>query len=193
MREQHRHECGKGRVDEGTAAVVAAIVGVVAALLGSAVGGLAAVRGAREGAKIAAREQHDLWLRQERRTAYGAIVQAVQRCETELSAIVDHTPDGQVVSAEDADRYRATCVEFVNVTAAQTLLFNLDWVRRANEFRESATHAAAMLDEGMDGGPELRELLTAVRRRGNFLVTLLVGDVQGILFGWSQPGGGDGY
>ncbi|MGW6747626.1 hypothetical protein [Streptomyces sp. NPDC055006] len=64
-------------MDEGKAAVIAAVVGVLGALLGAAIGGIAAVRGARVGAKITAREQHELWLRQERKSTYQTLVAAL--------------------------------------------------------------------------------------------------------------------
>jgi len=68
-------------VDQGWAAVLAAVVGLVGALGGAVAGGYAAIRGAREGAERSARaaleqaarqaqDQHEYWLRQERRAAY---------------------------------------------------------------------------------------------------------------------------
>lgn len=68
-------------MDQGFAAVVAGAMGLVGALGGALAGGYGAVRGAREGADRAAqaameqlrrqsRDQHEQWLRQERRLVF---------------------------------------------------------------------------------------------------------------------------
>jgi hypothetical protein len=89
-------------MDEGMAAVLAAGVGLVGALGGALAGGFAAVKGAREGAERAAqgaleqarqqaRDQHELWLRQERRVEYAAVLTLMREfhdCLTRVTMLI---------------------------------------------------------------------------------------------------------
>ncbi|MEU9125924.1 hypothetical protein AB0C96_39985 [Streptomyces sp. NPDC048506] len=91
-------------MDEGKAALYAAIVGFAAAVIGAAVGGWASWRAARHSADAAvraaveqvkgqAKNEHAHWIRQERLHAYRIVLQActdfmavVQRFETQVLA-----------------------------------------------------------------------------------------------------------
>ncbi|UKY47869.1 hypothetical protein [Streptomyces inhibens] len=65
-------------MDEGKAALYAAIIGFAAAIIGAAVGGWASWRAARHQVVGGAKNEHRHWVRQERRRAYGQVIQAVQ-------------------------------------------------------------------------------------------------------------------
>ncbi|KWT61881.1 hypothetical protein ADL21_11415 [Streptomyces albus subsp. albus] len=77
-------------MDEGSAALYAAIIGFAAAVIGAAVGGLASWRAARHGANAAvqaaihqvtgqAANEHAHWLRQERRHLYVRVIQCFEK------------------------------------------------------------------------------------------------------------------
>ncbi|MEU1553187.1 hypothetical protein ABZ517_10740 [Streptomyces scabiei] len=87
---------------------MAAVVGLVGALGGAITGGYAAIRGAREAAERSARaaleqaawqarDQHEHWLRQERRSAYAELLQDAEDFLMRLADLVTCT-EGQ---AED--------------------------------------------------------------------------------------------
>lgn len=92
-------ELGEGIIlDQGWAALLAAIVGLVGALGGAAAGGYAAIRGAREGAERSARamqeqatqqaqDQFDHWLRLERRTIYIDVLQDADDVQGKLAEL----------------------------------------------------------------------------------------------------------
>ncbi|MFH8470647.1 hypothetical protein [Streptomyces sp. NPDC017991] len=63
-------------MDSGKAAFYAAIIGFAAAVIGAGVGGWASYRGSRHQVIGGARSEHAHWLRQERRLAYGRLIQA---------------------------------------------------------------------------------------------------------------------
>ncbi|MFE3884552.1 hypothetical protein ACFXPQ_16865 [Streptomyces lydicus] len=91
-------------MDEGTAALYAAIIGFTAAIIGAAVGGWASWKAARHSADAAvqvtvkqikgqAANEHAHWVRQERRLAYGEVLRAyaslraaVSRCQRHMIA-----------------------------------------------------------------------------------------------------------
>ncbi|MGC9538051.1 hypothetical protein [Streptomyces sp. UG1] len=85
-------------MDEGTAALIAGLAGLVGALGGAIVGAVAAVRGARIGAEQAAetarqqvRDQasvdHDHWLRQQRLEAYTRFLAGYDDCTKVMQRI----------------------------------------------------------------------------------------------------------
>ncbi|MEU6509358.1 hypothetical protein [Streptomyces sp. NPDC046942] len=98
-----------GSMDQGMAAVVAGLAGMVGALGGAVAGGLAAVRGARLGAETSARAlrqqvqdqaatEHAHWLREQRRVAYAAYIAAAQSARERAFDALD-TPDDTVTDA----------------------------------------------------------------------------------------------
>lgn len=63
-------------MDQGKAALYAAIIGFAAAVIGAGVGGWASYRGSRHQVVGGAKNEHMHWIRQERRLAYGRVIQA---------------------------------------------------------------------------------------------------------------------
>ncbi|WP_146075102.1 hypothetical protein [Streptomyces sp. Ru73] len=96
-------------MDEGIAALVAGVAGMVGALGGAIAGAIGAVKGARVGAERTAeatRQQvldqsaaeHGHWLRQQRQAAYSAHIAAVQKAERAADAVLQsrfEDPDPQ--------------------------------------------------------------------------------------------------
>ncbi|MEV6563753.1 hypothetical protein [Streptomyces kronopolitis] len=85
-------------MDEAHAALYAAIIGFAAAIIGAAVGGWASWRAARHSADAAvraaveqvkgqAKTEHDHWVRQERRRAYGEVTDAFQKLATSMKEL----------------------------------------------------------------------------------------------------------
>lgn len=65
-----------GLMDQGWAAVVAGVVGLVGAIGGAAVGGIAAIWGARQQVRDQADRDHRRWIREERQKAYAQVLEA---------------------------------------------------------------------------------------------------------------------
>ncbi|MFE6743850.1 hypothetical protein [Streptomyces tubercidicus] len=83
-------------MDEGKAALYAAIIGFAAAIIGAAVGGWASWRAARHQVIGGAENEHRHWVRQERRAAYGHLIRGAHT--------LDESIDGVDRAAEEADR-----------------------------------------------------------------------------------------
>lgn len=77
------HETAGNDMDEGKAALYAAIIGFAAAVIGAAAGGWASWKAARHQVVGGATNEHRHWVRQERRQAYGQVLRA---CEEFMSA-----------------------------------------------------------------------------------------------------------
>ncbi|MEV8334302.1 hypothetical protein [Streptomyces niveus] len=154
-------------MDEGTAALIAAIAGMVGALGGAAVGGIAAVRGARLGAEKSAeatRQQvkdqavveHLHWLRQERReacvellTSSEELVSALWQIWELVEPLVDEAEPGQPIITPEM-RTRLTTADEVHdaCLAAKMRLFLLgpdDLLETAEQLVETMWSSAETL------------------------------------------------
>ncbi|MFJ6433896.1 hypothetical protein [Streptomyces sp. NPDC091416] len=98
------HACYVFHMDQGVAALVAGIVGMVGALGGAVAGGVAAVRGARIGAEKTgeatrqavqdqAAAEHGHWLREQRRDAYASFITATQAVTDASKAVTSMQHD----------------------------------------------------------------------------------------------------
>lgn len=103
-------------MDQGAAALIAGMAGMVGALGGALAGGVAAVRGARVGAETTAAAalqqiqdqavtEHQRWLREQRQQAYSALiaeVQAVRQATLPLvtALYVEHRREPQLDAAQ---------------------------------------------------------------------------------------------
>ncbi|MEU3993864.1 hypothetical protein [Streptomyces platensis] len=99
-------------MDEGKAALYAAIIGFAAAIIGAAVGGWASWRAARHQVIGGAENEHRHWVRQERRTAYGHLI----RCAHAL----DESIVGAGRAAKETDRPEDDDGHFVQALRTMT-------------------------------------------------------------------------
>ncbi|MFI9028851.1 hypothetical protein [Streptomyces sp. NPDC053560] len=104
-------------MDEGTAALYAAIIGFAAAIIGAAVGGLASWKAARHGADAAvqaaveqvngqAAHEYAHWLRQERRRLFIQILEVIYYTPRRWRETVNNVRGS--VAAEGSESNRAT-------------------------------------------------------------------------------------
>ncbi|MEV5346891.1 hypothetical protein [Streptomyces achromogenes] len=104
--------CYALHMDQGVAAFVAGIAGMVGALGGAVAGGVAAVRGARIGAERTAEAtrqavqdqaavEHGHWLREQRRDAYASFITAAQAVTDAAKAVTTMQHD-QLIALNQA-------------------------------------------------------------------------------------------
>lgn len=113
-------------MDQGIAALVAGVTGMVGALGGAVAGGVAAVRGARIGAERTAeatRQQvqdqaaaeHGHWLREQRRDAYASFITATQ-------AVTDASKAVTTMQHEQLIGLNRSIQELIKVSSLITLM-----------------------------------------------------------------------
>ncbi|MFH8367529.1 hypothetical protein [Streptomyces sp. NPDC018031] len=156
-------------MDQGWAAVIAGVTGLVGAVSGAAVGGAAAVRGARSAAQTAAQEQHQQWVRQERRLAYGQVLAAY----TAYTAAVDEeqrllsrgtTPEVEA-RLSTLHGLRASCASLMLLAPSRVQDASLRLQQAIGRFDEAHADYGAAVCSGMAAEEiaEARAVMAAVR------------------------------
>lgn len=181
-------------MDEGRAALYAAIIGFAAAIIGAAVGGWASGRAARHSAGAAiqaaieqtagqARSEHAQWMRQERRQAYGQILKAFdeyRRAATHLLYAAG-TSDARLQLDEYDLRIsdvRVACLDSFLFAPDELYAPTMKLLEALNEAQETY-HAAA---EQEPGAPDLAEIRQAASEQSR----ALHGELGGLVALWSS-------
>ncbi|MFC7303933.1 hypothetical protein ACFQVC_06860 [Streptomyces monticola] len=129
-------------MDQGWAAVVAGIVGLVAALGGAAVGGRAAVRGAQ----VSGNAAHRLWLRQERTRIYEQVHAAYADVAIEVPRVEQALRRREAPSDADTEEMRRAWAA-LRIACAGTQLFGPgEVVLAAMELRRLSTRCRSNIE-----------------------------------------------
>ncbi|MGA4875882.1 hypothetical protein [Streptomyces lydicamycinicus] len=154
-------------MDEGHAALYAAIIGFAAAIIGAAVGGWASWRAARHSADAAAqaaaqqiagqgRNEHLQWIRQERRTAYGEVIKAYCTYSETTAILAALLSMGLAEEAKSRAEEASRDLHDLNLAIHGVLLWGSKEVERAT---------VALYGQASELRGSLKELHTAVRER----------------------------
>ncbi|MFI1158314.1 hypothetical protein [Streptomyces sioyaensis] len=114
-------------MDEGKAALYAAIIGFAAAIIGAAVDGWASWRAARHSADAAvraaveqtegqAKNEHAHWIRQERLHAYRVVLQSCTDFMTAIQRFETHVPAGR--NTDDLHQHLEQCLRDVELATS---------------------------------------------------------------------------
>ncbi|MEU6340665.1 hypothetical protein ABZ883_06910 [Streptomyces sp. NPDC046977] len=156
-------------MDQGMAALIAGVAGMVGALGGAVAGGIAAVRGARIGAERTAeatRQQvqdqaaaeHGHWLREQRRDAYASFIAATQ-------AVTDAAKAVTAMEYEQLMGFNRSVQELVKVSSLITLMGPESMVSAAGRTIYAAeAFRQAMWDESRVRDPTIQESHEASER-----------------------------
>ncbi|MFE3549961.1 hypothetical protein ACFXN2_14925 [Streptomyces kronopolitis] len=145
-------------MDEGTAALIAGVAGMIGALGGAIAGAIGAVRGARVGAERTAeatrqqvRDQataeHGHWLRQQRQAAYSSFIAANQATERAAQAALVGEPGRRTQWDADFEAFKQS-IEELNDVASQISVLGPDSMIRASGriFRDAACLTMQLAD-----------------------------------------------
>nr|WP_167532254.1 hypothetical protein [Streptomyces collinus] len=167
-------------MDQGVAAFVAGIAGMVGALGGAVAGGVAAVRGARIGAEKTAEAtrqavhdqaaaEHGHWLREQRRDAFASFITAAQ-VVTDASKAVTSMQHDQLIAFNESIQDLAKISSLITlmgpeqaITAAGRVLGAAESFRRcmweesriADHRSQESSDASERTDEAADSYTEM--------------------------------------
>jgi hypothetical protein len=181
-------------VDQGWAAVLAAVVGLVGALGGALAGGYAAIRGAREGAERSARalleqarrqahDQFEHWLRQERRLAYADMLRDTDDFNMKLAVLGSYAfrPSTQIEALEALENVHTAHIVLIQRMGPLATVAGRPVLEGFYEFVGECRRLSASLvgcnaqDLPMAAIRDHHETLNTLHAR---LVTLVAADIQ---------------
>ncbi|MBW8088511.1 hypothetical protein IGW14_10805 [Streptomyces hygroscopicus subsp. hygroscopicus] len=184
-------------MDQGIAALIAGIAGMVGALGGAVAGGVAAVRGARIGAERTAQAtrqqvhdqavaEHGHWLREQRRDAYASFITAAQAV-TEASKAVTTMQHEQLMD------FNRSIQELIKVSSLITLMGPENMISAAGRvigaaeyFRQAMWNESRVSDAGSQEGHDASDNTDEAADTFNEMQHRFVTAAQGVVSNLSQ-------